>query len=90
LVSALKRRIERLEQSFGDDECPRCSGMVIVHGAGGGLSVTKDGHRFSPQAAERFYEEEQPHGICPRCDRKRRRVSVTWSPESRRNGPERR
>ena len=90
MVRALERRIERLEQSFGDDECPRCSNTVVVIHIGGEIGVTKNGHRLTPEAARRFYEEEQSGSVCPRCDKQRHKVRVTWSPEAELNRSRRR
>jgi DNA-directed RNA polymerase subunit RPC12/RpoP len=86
LVSTVERRLRKIEEIVGeDDECPRCSGTVIVSTGGiedasaPTISATKNGQRFSPEAAEKFAAEEEPGGICPRCSKKRLEVRVGWS-----------
>ncbi len=47
--------------------------------------MTKDGFRLAPESARQFVAEEEPHGICPTCERKRRYIRVGWGDEEARN-----
>ena len=88
MVSTLVRRLERVEHVEGGiNDCPRCRDTIIVRGLGTeeDLSVTKNGVRLSPEAARSFAREEEPHGICPDCGRKRKDVRVGWGNEEARN-----
>ena len=78
MVSALERRVERLEETFGNSPCLRCNNTQIIIGLSGEITVIKDKVRFAPQAAEQFYLEERPDSVCPVCGRQRQRVHVTW------------
>ena len=81
MVSALiERRLERLEQVSGGDECPRCANTQVIIDCSGNINVVKDQARLTAEASRRFYEEEQPHGQCPACGNFRHKVVVGWGP----------
>ena len=85
MVGTLERRVARLEQGMGSDGCERCRDTIIVIGSGrGDISVTHRGVCLTPEASRRFYNDEQPEGRCPQCDRQRERIRVGWSLESKR------
>jgi len=82
LVATIERRLERLEQTFGDSPCERCRNTQIIIDCSGNISVVKDGSRLTPEAARVFHREEEPHGICPACGGYRERVRIVWGPGS--------
>ena len=82
MVATIERRLERLEQTFGDSPCERCRNTQIIIDCSGNISVVKDGSRLTSEAARVFHAEEEPGGVCPRCGNVRQRVRVTWGPES--------
>ena len=85
MVATLERRVARLESSMGSGGCERCRDTLIVIGSGrGDISVNRRGVRLTPEASRRFYNDEQPDGRCPQCDRQRERIRVGWSLESKR------
>ena len=80
MVATIERRLERLEQTFGDSPCERCRNTQIIIDCSGNISVVKDGSRLTPEAARAFHQEEQPGSVCPRCGKPRRKVRVGWGP----------
>jgi len=80
MVSTLIRRIERAEQADGGDggACERCRDTMIVVGLGGEISVTRGNTTLTSEAAERFYKEELPNGVCPVCEQQRHKVVIRW------------
>ena len=82
MVATLIKRIERAEQDIGDNPCERCNNTTVVVDSSGNMNVIKDQGRLSDEAAEGFYDEEQPDDRCPLCERQRVRVRVGWSPGS--------
>ena len=82
MVATIERRLERLEQTFGDSPCERCRNTQIIIDCSGNISVVKDGRRLTSEAARVFHREEEPHGICPACGGYRERVRIVWGPGS--------
>ena len=82
MVATIERRLERLEQTFGDSPCERCRNTQIIIDCSGNISVVKDGSRLTSEAARVFHREEEPHGICPACGGYRERVRIVWGPGS--------
>jgi Zn finger protein HypA/HybF involved in hydrogenase expression len=74
-MSVLERRVEALEQAGGGEECPRCSGTIVVFVNGKLDSVSKQGRKFTPEEAEAFAGEEDD-GRCPVCGQGRQEIAM--------------
>ncbi len=64
---SLRRRLERLEAALGDEECPRCSGTVMIYIDDELESIIRHGRVLTPEEAEAFESEEEKGGCCPVC-----------------------
>jgi hypothetical protein len=82
MVSAvIEKRLTRLEQTDGGDECPRCTRTMVIFGPGcDEPAVNRRGVQLGREESKRFYEEEQPGDICPYplCHQQRQRIRVGW------------
>jgi len=83
MVSTLIKRIERAEQEIGDSPCERCRNTTVVFGPGSvEPAVNRRGVQFGREESKRFWAQEQPNNICPKCGRAREQVTVRWGPGS--------
>ena len=84
MVSAvIEKRLTRLEQTDGGDECPRCTGTMVIFGPGcDEPAVNRRGVQFGREESKRFWAQEQPNNICPECGQAREQVTVRWGPGS--------
>ncbi len=67
MATVLKRRLRVLEDASGDNECPRCSGIVVVYLGGELLNANRDGKPMSKEEYLAQEAEDGPNGECPVC-----------------------
>ncbi len=78
MATSLETRIQRLEDTNGGGECPRCSGVVEILLDGEFSSASKHGKEMSEAEYETFEAEEEPDGRCPACGQKPAEINVGW------------
>jgi hypothetical protein len=65
-------RLRRLEDTAGrgGEECPRCSGTIVVGGVDGEVySVSRDGQELPTKEAAEYAASLGEGGTCPACER---------------------
>ncbi len=78
MATGLVTRVRRLEDTGGDGECPRCSGMVVVLLGGEFSGASKHGREMSEEEYREFEAEEDDEGRCPVCGGKATEITVGW------------
>lgn len=78
MATGLEARIRRLEDSGGDGECPRCSGVVGIILDGEFWSANRHGEEMSEEEWRRHEAEEGEDGRCPVCGQKPQEITVGW------------
>ncbi len=78
MATGLDTRVRKLEDSGGDGECPRCSGVVGIFVCGAFSSAHKNGEPMSEEEYEAFEAEEDGAGRCPVCGQKPESITVGW------------
>ncbi len=78
MATGLETRVRKLEDSGGDGECPRCSGVVGIFVCGAFSSAHKNGLPMSEEEWDAFEAEEEDGRRCPVCGEKPESITVGW------------
>ena len=67
MSSSIERRLKALEDASGDDECPRCSGLMATFINDELDNASRYGKAISREEYFTLEAQEGPNGECPVC-----------------------